>query len=185
MNGCLIYSGYLRTWEQCRDNHAAMLHPAAAYVVDYNENTPFEDEPFREDIWGYNANKAGENEAWNTMNMWRAMWRAWERTPPGFDVYARMRYDIVFDGPIDFTGFDYPPNKVYIPDGNDYRDGVNDQMAFGSYEAMQAYHMVYLDHGEHFAAGKMFHSESYLKYTLEKRGINIVRIPVQNRIVRP
>lgn len=185
MNVCLIYSGWFRTWEQCRGNHAERLTPAPAHVVHYNETTPFEDEPFTVDEWGYDANKAGENEAWNTMNMWRAMWRAWELAPQGFDVYVRMRYDIIFDGIIDFTQFDYPPNRVYIPDGNDYRDGVNDQMAIGSWEAMHAYHAVYLDHPEHFAAGKMFHSESYLKYTLDKRGINIVRIPVRNSIVRP
>lgn len=77
MKVCLIYSGWLRTWEQCRGNHAERLTPAPAYVVHYNETTPFEDEPYTVDEWGYDANKAGENQAWNTMNMWRAMWRAW------------------------------------------------------------------------------------------------------------
>lgn len=184
MKVCLIYSGWLRTWEQCRGNHAERLTPAPAHVVHYNETTPFEDEPYTVDEWGYDANKAGENQAWNTMNMWRAMWRAWERTPQGMDVYVRNRYDIVIDGQIDFTKFDYPPNRVYIPHGNDYRDGVNDQFAFGSYDAMEAYHNVYFDHGTHFAAGKMFHSESYLKYTLEMRSIEIVRIEATNRIIR-
>lgn len=185
MNVCLIYSGHLRTFDRCRGNHEANLQPAPAYIVHYNETTPFEDEPYTADIWGYNANKAGETEAWNTINMWRNMWKAFLRAPKGHDVYVRIRYDIVLEGLIDFTRHDYPPDKVYIPVGNDYRGGVNDQFAFGSYEAMEKYYSVYLDHPAHFAAGKMFHSESYLKHTLDMRGVRIERLPFLNLIVRP
>lgn len=184
MTVCQIYSGWLRTWEQCKANHTEKLHPQADYTVHYNETTPFAHEPFTEDIWGYYANKAPENQTWNTMNMWRAMYTAWQKAPEGFDCYVRNRYDIVFEGDINFDQFQMRDDVVYIPMGSDYRDGVNDQFAFGSRKAMEAYYSVYLHHGTHFAAGKYFHSESYLKHTLDMLRIGIVRVPVINRIVR-
>jgi len=186
MKVCLIYSGWLRTYDRCRQNHADnLVIPGDVCVVDYNE-THGDMRPFaREDWEHYYQNKAGETQPENTLNMWYNMWRAWEQTPKDLDCYVRCRYDITFSGPIRFEDYEMKPNTVYIPTHGDYREGVNDQFAFGSRDSMEAYFSVYLDHGEHFAAGKMFHSESYLKHTLDKRGINIVRIPQTNMIVRP
>lgn len=181
MKICMIYSGYLRTWKGCEQNHREMLTPAPDYVVHYNEKHN-ELHHFKTDIWNYGRNKAPETIPYNTVNMWRNMYLAFQQAPEGFDVYVRNRYDILFSKPIDFNAYQYDDNTVYIPTGNDYRDGINDQFAFGNLEAMRKYYRVYTYHPHHFAMGKTFHSESYLKYTLQEQGVKIVRIPVTNSI---
>lgn len=181
MRVCMIYSGWLRTWEGCEPNHRATFSPAPDLTIDYNE-THANLMHYKVDKWGYKANKAPECIPENTMNMWHNMYQAWSQAPKGFDVYVRNRYDITFSGPIDFGAYQYDGDTVYIPTGNDYRDGINDQFAFGNYEAMKKYYSVYLYHSHHFAQGKPFHSESYLKHTLELLNVNIVRIPVTNQI---
>lgn len=184
MKVCVIYPGHLRTWDRCRDNQEANLQPWPSCVVHYNEHHANLVRYAPEEWSHYNENKAPENQPENTINMWYSMWQAWQMAPAGMDCYVRSRYDIILSGPIDFRNFDMRPDVVYIPRENDYRDGVNDQFAFGSYEAMKKYFDVFNMHAAHFAAGKMFHSESYLKYTLEAHGVKIVRIPVTNSIVR-
>jgi len=184
MKVCIIYSGWLRTWDRCRQNHETHLLPAPAMTIHYSE---FDHDlrPYaREDWEHYRENKAPETEPENTMNMWHNMYEAWRMAPPGLDCYVRNRYDIIFHGVINFADYEMTPNRVYIPTGGDYREGVNDQFAFGSYTAMEAYFDVYYDHAGHFAQGRMFHSESYLHWTLKDRGFEIVRIPQTNEIIR-
>lgn len=164
-------------------NHAERLTPQPDFVVNYNE-TGNDLMEYRNDEWNYRANCAPETWPENTVNMWHNMYRAWLKAPEGFDCYVRMRYDIVFDSVIDFTAWPMLPDVVYIPNCSDYRDGVNDQMAFGSYGAMEKYFSVYLNHGKLFDSGLMFHSETYLKHNLEMLGVKIRRIPVTNRIIR-
>ena len=187
MTVCLIYSGHIRTWEQCKGNHAERLIPAPAHVVHYNETT-HDLTPYGREEWlhYYRGNEYAETESQpeNTLSMWRGMWNAWHLAPPGFDCYVRNRYDIVFDRVINFDDYPMTPDRVYIPDCNDYRDGVNDQFAFGSYAAMEKYYSVFLHHKTHFDAGKPFHTESYHKYTLDMLGVKIVRIPAINTIIR-
>lgn len=182
----MIYSGWLRTWDQCRQNHADCLTPAPVCTIHYDERN-FTMNPFDwEEFAHYRENKAPETEPGNTVNMWHNMYCAFELAPRGYDCYVRNRPDILIHGHIDFSRFDLRDDVVYIPVGNDYWEGVNDQFAFGSYKAMEAYHNVYLDHEKHFSSGKMFHSESYLKHTLDMRGIRIERIQdVSNTILRP
>lgn len=186
MTVCMIYSGWLRTWEQCKGNHAEVLRPAPAHVVHYNETT-HDLTPFPREQWEhYRENKAPETEPENTLSMWRGMWEAWRLAPQGFDCYVRNRYDIVLEGGgVNFEEWPMIDDTVYIPEGQDFRDGVNDQFAFGNYQSMEKYYSVFLYHKTHFDAGKPFHSESYLKYTLEMLGVKIVRIPITNRIIRP
>lgn len=183
MNVCLTYSGYTRTWAQCRPNHEANLSPAPRHAVHYNE-TEHNLVAYERDEWGYSANKAPETWPENTMNMWHNMYYAFLLAPMGMDVYVRIRYDIFLEGAVDFSQYEYPDDRVYIPIGNDFRDGVNDQFAFGSYAAMTRYFRIYLDHWLYFKEGKQFHSESYLKYNLDFHGVAIERLPFSNRIVR-
>lgn len=183
MKVCLLYSGYLRSWKQCRDNHEEMLRPWARCVIHVNENNQFL-EKYEGDKWGYNANKAPETVVHGTMNMWANMAEAFNYAPEDLDVYVRIRYDILLSGLIDFTQYKYNSDTVYIPFGNDFREGVNDQFAFGNWEAMRRYFFVNYRHHQTFAEAKMFHSESYLKHNLDSFGMKIVRIPIQNTILR-
>jgi len=185
MNACLIYPGHTRTWGRCRANQEANLQPFPSVIVHYNEHHA-ELVKYTPDDWRhYYENKVPESWPENSINMWHNMYQAFQMAPAGLDCYVRSRYDIILSGPIDFRNYDMRPDVVYIPQGNDYRDGVNDQFAFGSYEAMNKYFDVFNMHPAHFAAGKTFHTESYLRYTLDAHRIKVVRIPATNTIVRP
>lgn len=178
MTALLVYSGYRRTWKECKQNHIDTLGPHDA--VHYDSDLEY----YTDDDFGYNANKAGETWVPHTLNQWHNMWQAWCIAKPGYDVYVRMRHDIIISEPIRLDSFEYNDNRVFIPSGNDYREGINDQMAFGTYAAMRKYYNVYLTHKMLFAAGRLFHPESYLKWSMEHLGVEIVRITQTNVIKR-
>ena len=180
---CLIYSGYTRNWD--KQNHKNTF--GEALEVHYNEfhaDLNF----YHEDIFGYSSNlyyygeeRKPENVPHRVLNMWHNMWQAFIKAPTGHDVYVRMRYDTLFDNPIYLSSYEYK-NCVYIPKGPDYRGGVSDWTAFGTYEVMQKYYSVYMTHQMFFNQGKTFHPESYLKYTLEHLGVEIIRIPQTHKL---
>lgn len=175
---CFIYSGWLRTWEHCKINHAEML-PAADHVVHYNETT-HDILPYKSDVWGYSKNKVPENIPVNTMCMWRNMYEAFQLAPKDCEVYVRNRYDICFDTKIE--SFNVQPNTVYIPQGNDYRGGINDQFAYGNRDVMEKYFSVFMNAAMFFNEKHAFHSEFYMKKNLDYYGLKIVRIPQTQKI---
>ena len=174
---CSIYTGWLKTWERCRLNHALMLPPSNV-VIHYNENTNVL-QKFTEDIWGYNKKKVPENIPINTMSMWYNMKEAFRLAPMSCDVYVRNRYDIEFEKPIKYN---IEPNTVYIPDGNDY-GGVNDQFAYGDYYSMAKYYSI-IDSADELFQEHTFHSETYMKHHLNKTGVRVIRISQRQIIIR-
>lgn len=180
MNVCFIYSGHRRTWDQCQHNHIEMLGEGTSVHYEDHNGIDF----YIGDEFGYESNKVPETVVASTTNQWHNMFQAFVKAPKGYDVYVRMRYDTWFSEKVDFTQYDLSDNKIYIPSGNDYRDGVNDQMAFGNYNAIKRYYEVYLTHKMLFSHGKTFHTESYVKWNLEHFGIEIHRINCTNSIIR-
>jgi hypothetical protein len=174
---CLIYSGFTRNWD--KQNHKDTFGDALeVHHNEHNADLSF----YHNDIFGYSSNiyyheGLPDNVPHRVLNMWHNMWQAFVKAPLGLNVYVRMRYDTIFDKPIDLASYQLSNNRVYIPSGVDWRGGVNDWTAFGTYEVMQKYYSVYMTHQMFFHQGKTFHPESYLKYTLEHLGIEIVRIP--------
>jgi len=176
MKVCTIYTGWLRTWEKVRLNHKEMLPPSNV-EIHYNETTN-ELQRFTEDIWGFNERKEPENIPINTMSMWYNMREAFRLAPMTCDVYVRNRYDISFENKINY---EVEPNTVYIPEGHDYRNGVNDQFAYGDYYSMAKYFQVFDSATE---LEGIFHSERFLKLHLEKMQLKIKRIWQKHEIIR-
>jgi hypothetical protein len=176
-----IYSGHIRTFEQNKVNHRECLgHGDEVHYNDIGRDLDF----YNGIEWEqYRANKVGETTPNSSINQWHNMWNAFCLAPKGYHVYIRMRYDIRLTGVVDLN-VDLSDNKIYIPTGHDYHEGYNDQMAFGSYTAIRKYYSVYLYHTALFSEGKRFHTEGYLKFTLEKQGVEIIRIPQETQIIR-
>lgn len=181
MTKCLIYSGYRRSWEFCRGNHAEMIGPVDFTV---HRDDMYDLEYYKKDILIPAEKKAPETIPKNTLNQWHNNFMAFASAPTGYRWYIRCRYDIRLDGPVDIDRYNPDDDVVYIPEGNDYRDGVNDQFAFGTYRAMRKYYSVYLAASGLYERGKIFHTESYLKYNLDDHHIRVVRIPVRTEIKR-
>ena len=184
MKAALIYSGYLRTFAECRANHAEMLQGAEIYQYHVNDLLHELHYHKHDPEHPYEANRIPETVTHATLNQWRNNMLAFQLAPKDLDVYVRMRYDITISKPIDLSSYDYADNRIYIPRGNDYRDGINDQFAFGSYKAMAVYFDMYNHHEQLFNKGYQFHTESYLYRHLLDSGIEIIRIEQENKIVR-
>lgn len=210
MRIALCYTGYLRTWESCRHNHYDnILKPNGLIYVDRFFYTyecpkehrlyyagdlmvpdskwiecphPFYDDPFATHKW--DANKAGETKVHQVLNMMHNNIVGFSLIQKGYDIYVRIRCDLKFNGPLNFSDYDIQPNTIYIPKGNDYR-GISDQFAFGDYDSMRKYYSVYLNCPDLCADGVLFNSEVLHLANLNKLGVNIFRLEhPQHDIVR-
>lgn len=182
MNKCFIYSGHLRTWSQNRQNHRETL--GTGTEVHYSD-LDHEPDFYNGYEWEhYRENKIPETTPNSTVNQWHNMFMAFAMAKKGFDVYIRMRYDIKLSGSVPFENYELNDNVVYIPKGHDYHNGVCDMMAFGNYEAMRKYYNVYLLHPLLFHLGKMFHTECYVKWSLEHQGVEVRRLDIESQIIR-
>lgn len=196
MKIALIYSGHLRTWEKCRGNQKDFIITPECDLYWHTYEKPFEEDiKFFLQIPGefhkyeigshpYDQNRRPETSVANTLNQWHNNFVGFSMVPKIYDVYVRIRPDITFEKKIEFSEYDYNQNNIYIPHGHKYWGGVNDQIAFGNYEVMKKYYSVYLNHGEIFKHGKRFHTEEYVRENLERQGVNIIDVKVDNYIIR-
>lgn len=192
MKIAVLYSGFLRSWEQCKANQLENIGEADHFFYTFEEPLP----PYKQSIkipemyyphlpeHPYTLNKNPFSSVDSTLNQWHNSFCGFNLVPNDYDVYVRSRCDIQLSGKIDFGAYEINDTNIYIPYGNDHYDGVNDQFAFGSYEVMKKYFSVYINHQYIFAAGVPFHPEGYVTKNLEREGVSIVRLPVTNTIIR-
>ena len=172
MSKQIIYSGFLRTWDQVKENQYANIVDEGDRLMFYEMG---EQMLTHKD---YSSNKAGETSVINTLNQWRNRKLAFDQMATG-EMIVISRSDLMFTGKIDFSIV--TPNIVYIPEGQDY-GGFNDQFAFGDYSAMQWYTRLYDFIDEYWEAGCKFHPETLLAYHL--RNTMVIRVPQQTQIIR-
>lgn len=192
MTVAVLYSGFLRSWEQCKANQLENIGMADHFFYTFEQP----EVPYTQFIripgmyypylpeHPYTLNKNPFSSVDSTLNQWHHQYINFCLVPTGYDIYIKSRPDITLSGPIDFSLYPLDDHTIYIPYGNDHYDGVNDQFAFGSYEVMKKYFSVYINHQYIFAAGVPFHPEGYVTKNLEREGVSIVRLPITNTIVR-
>lgn len=195
----LVYTGLLRSWQQCKGSHYEYIwmgnNPDLFFYTDRNpslwleerEKNFFENvnwqftqdqhvnwypDPFKEHR--YATRKAPENTVYQTYRQWRANYIGFAMVPQGYDIYCRVRPDIVLNGNLKFADYDCSKKVIYIPQGMDY-GGINDQFAFGNYEVMKIYYSVFENVHELWHEGAIFHSETMQLKNLQKHGVEIVR----------
>lgn len=184
-----LYTGLLSYWQRCEENHDANCPGSRFFYTDLEPENPahvwVECSPVFYSIYDKNAElyprKAPETSVQNCWNMWHNIHTGFNLLPTDADIYVRNRTDIVLSGPCNFDQYDATRRAVFIPSGNDYWYGINDQFAFGSYEVMKEYCSLYLHVQDYYDEGALFHPESMLKYHLDKCGIEIIRLPITNR----
>ncbi len=188
----LNYTGYLRTWSQCKANHYEnIITPECdLYFYTYTHEDPlyqkfdnkfsftripqaFYPDPF--EPRKYDSRKAPENTVNNSLNQWINNFVGFCLIPDSYDIYVRIRPDTKFNGKLNFEDYNYSENNIYIPQGSDF-GGINDQFAFGNHKVMKAYYSVLMNFGDLWHEGTLFHSESMQLANLNSQGINIVRL---------
>jgi hypothetical protein len=128
-----------------------------------------------DDVWAphpYDSNKSPEGNVRQTLKQWIGNLCAFHMAPSDADVYVRIRPDLQFNGPL---VFEKPkPRTIYIPQGMDFR-GINDQFAYGDWETMRDYFLVYENSHHLWQKGVTHNSEAMQLANLKDKGIEIVR----------
>jgi len=92
-----------------------------------------------------------------------------------YDIVIYLRADMVIDSPIEFD-FNLQDNTVYIPEGNDWCNGLNDQMAIGKNNTMKTYCNI-IDNIDaiYKKYNSQFHTETYVKQNMMMNEIKVER----------
>ncbi len=194
MRVAVLYSGHLRSWDKVKENQKDSFYTDDTDLFFYTYKTP-KGTPFKQFVkipgtyydqvvQAYDSNKNPVTCTDNTLQAWHNLFVGFCLAPNDYDVYVKSRCDIELSGKIDFSQYDINDTNIYIPSGNDHCGGVNDQFAFGSYSVMKKYYSIYLEHQNLFNSGLTFHTEYYVTENLKKQGVNIVRLPITNIIIR-
>lgn len=192
MKIAVLYAGDIRTWNNCRENQLRNISgDKDLYFYTYTEpeNTPykqFRQAPAWNGIWDdrYKDNQHPWIDTARVLQIWKNLYTGFCLVSDPYDVYVKSRCDIELSGRINFEEYDIPSGKIFIPKGEDYEDGVNDQFAFGNYSSMEKYFNVYLNHPQLYSSGLRFHTEYYVLKNLERQGVVIERINITNKIIR-
>jgi len=177
MSVVFLYSGEIRTWAQCFPNHLQMLGKADAMYYSGGSNN----------VYNYHieeSRKAPETVPDRALSMWQNRLHLSQFVKDDNSIYCILRPDITFSAEIDLSQIH--DGKIYIPTGNDYRDGINDQCAFGRAYAVRVYLSLFQHSMDYYNSrvDVLFHPETYLNFHLKNRGVEVVRLPQTNTIIR-
>jgi len=93
-----------------------------------------------------------------------------------YNVVVFLRFDLFYKEPFVFQ--EVKENTVYIPEGHNYALlAVNDQLAYGSFEAMKKYMTLYDNVVSFLDQDAFLHPESLHYWNLRHHGIQVVRYP--------
>lgn len=108
-----------------------------------------------------------------------------EKTGKKYDIIMSLRVDLQFSSKIIFQ---YPQkNTIYIPQGKDYRNGINDQIAYGDQNTMEIYNNIISQCNNILLYNLSkcgFHPENLTAANIKLHGLNIHRFPLTYKIVR-
>jgi len=190
----VLYSGALRTWDECRENQInnILTEGVDSYFytdeepkgIKYTQYVQIPERYYNEIDHRYDADKNPITNTSNTLGMWHNMFVGWCLVPKTYDVYVKSRCDIILSQKINFELFDVSGNDIYIPIEGDFCGGVNDRFAIGNYEIMKKYFSIYIEHQNLFQSGLTFHTEYYLTENLKRKGVNIIRFSIKDTIIR-
>ena len=101
-----------------------------------------------------------------------------------FDTVVKYRMDAepTTDKIIDLDF--YEENTCFIPEGQDWRDGLNDQIAYGDFKTMKKYCGLIENIRILCESGVVFHPETLLANHLQKEGVKIKRFIYNYRLLK-
>jgi hypothetical protein len=195
MKVAVLYSGQIRTWNQCRANQESNLFTPETDLffhtytepesTNYKQFIKIPDDYFDANIVNQMyPNRNPVSTPFCVLQPWLNSFIGWCICPKEYDIYVRSRCDIQLSGKINFEDYVINDSEIYIPLGNDYCGGINDQFAFGNYHVMKTYFSIFTEFQNIYRDGVVFHPESYVTENLKRHGIHINRLSVTNTILR-
>ncbi len=87
-----------------------------------------------------------------------------------YDIIIKYRIDILCNNFLDLSYFN--ENSLFIPENNDW-NGLNDQVAYGSYNIMEKYCNLYLFYEKYINEKVLIHPETFLKHHISVSNLNL------------
>jgi hypothetical protein len=194
MKVAVLYSGQIRTWNQCKANQEANLFTPETDLFFHTytepENTNYKQfvkipgDYFGREVDQLYPNRNPVSTPLEVIQPWLNSFIGFCIVPQDYDIYVRSRCDIELSGKINFEDYVINDTEIYIPSGNDYWGGVNDQFAFGNYKVMKTYFSIFIEFQNIYRDGVQFHPETYVTENLKRHGIHINRLSITNTILR-
>lgn len=104
-----------------------------------------------------------------------------EKTNIHYDCVISLRFDLVFHTSIPFL--DIHENTVYIPYGNDWCGGLNDQLAYGTISSMKKYMNVWCNTEDILEKGLSWaHPENITLANIKYTDLRVCRFNLSYRI---
>ena len=100
-----------------------------------------------------------------------------------YDVVLSIRTDLYIYDSFNFNNLD--KNTIYIPNCNDFRNGINDQVAYGTIDVMKTY-MNIIDNFDYLINNNLSitHPEALTLSNLNNKNIKIERFKLTYNIYR-
>lgn len=100
-----------------------------------------------------------------------------------YDVVVSLRMDVIYQNKFDYG--DLADNTIYIPAGNDYYVGINDQVAWGVIEVMKKYNSIF-SNIIHLIEQRLSipHPECLTRANLVYYNVNIKRMNLSHNLIR-
>jgi len=193
MTPIVLFTGRIQGWEHCTET-LDRLRPFRG-IVSLNADAPspshraffqryeiqpedirYEPTPSLDpDVAACRRFNMDETHAMKTWSMYYHRKRAFEAVPPDAECVISFRADITAETPLPLLPLE--PGVVYVPDGQDH-NGLNDQIAYGSYDVMRTYcsamdaiRPLVLEHNVEF------HPETILLAHVQREKLPVRRFP--------
>ena len=163
-------------------NVISLLRPKMVHLEDMND-APLTHQircSLPAQVIDYNGNEAHEiKKVENVPFMWYKIWRCNELMHQ-YEKHNRIRYDRVVRLRTDITVRQMPNiipevKTLYIPAGNDHRNGICDLLALGNPQTMDLYCDLYNNVHRYMTLGFGFHPESLLRRHIEVNQLAVKR----------
>jgi hypothetical protein len=119
----------------------------------------------------------------NKSNVFKLLLNYINKTGIKYDIVISLRLDLLLDDKFNFSNFINNNNFIYIPEGNDWEGGINDQIAYGNIEAMKKYmfifnNMIYLLNNKN----NVIHPERLTRENIYHNNLNMIRFNLKYTI---
>ncbi len=161
------------------------ISPQSNNKVNVQEIKNIEEYPLKKEYTHTRFLKAPETNIYNVLSMYYHREKI-SKIVKEEEVYIVWRSDFSSNDleKIEYILKNMHDEVVYIPEGNDWRNGINDQMALGKGKIIKKYLECYSKIFVYLSRGCIFHPENLLKHHLEYNDVKIERFKIDYSIIR-
>lgn len=156
LNACVLSQNkcdiFLHVYEDENTEDVLKIYSPKRFLVEDKNKTKINVPKVCESSW-----KEPGTDVISCLAQWRNVQKAFELIDEQYECVIKTRYDIKYTNPLLTCSFDM--ERLNVPSGGDWRGGLFDMFAFGSYTIMKRYCSLYSMIETYCEAGIPYHSE--------------------------